>query len=203
MFATDLRHELARRVHRRVHVAPQSLLGVRQRVGDRFERYVPDDEEIDVTARPQLATRRRAKHEGHVHAVGDECEGLSKHVGHTSSLQEDRLKIREEWRLPIRLEVDLPAANRAPEEPGAGQQVQLPLHGSQSGPRVAHDLAQVEGLVGMPQQPAEHAPSRPAEKDRRGVARALHGVSLRRTQSGYNRTRPGYNRQFQAAEETT
>jgi hypothetical protein len=58
-------------------------------MGNRLEWHVPDDEQVDVAARPQLATSRRAEHEGHAHAVSDGCEGLSQNVGHTSRLQKD------------------------------------------------------------------------------------------------------------------
>ncbi len=191
MLSANLRPELLRRIDRGIHVAPQPLLRFGQCIGNALEWHISDDEQVEVAVRPQLATGCRAEHEGNEHAVSDGRQRLSQHVGHTGSLEEERLELSEDWGLAIGLEVDLPPLDGASEEPGAGQQIELSLYSALPTTRVAHDLAQVEGLVRVTQQPAQHPPSRTAEEHGSGFAIACLPARFR-THLEYKRTHYGF-----------
>lgn len=170
MPGSNLRPELVGRIDRRIHVAPQPLLRFGQCVGNALEWHIPDDEQVDVAGGPQLAAGRRAEHEGHGYPIGERRQRLPQHVGHTGRLEEQRLKLREDWRFAIRLEINLPSLDGTSEKPGAGEHAQFSLDGALPGARVADDLAQVVGLARMPQQPPQHAPPGAAEQLGRGFA---------------------------------
>lgn len=182
-----LRLELVRRIDRRIQVASQPLLRFGQRVGHILERDVPNDEQIDVAVSSQLPAGCRAEHEGDDYTVSDGRQRLPQDVGRTRGLEEERLELWKDRRLTVHLEVHLSPLDGAPDEPGAGEQVELPLDSTLPGPGTAHDLAQVIRLAGMPQQPAQHTSSGTAEQLGRGFAGACRRLSPR-THFEYDRT---------------
>ena len=85
--------------------------------------------------------------------------------------------------VPVRLEVDLVAANVAAHKTGSGQLLQLALYGADGSAGVPHQFAEVIRFVSVAQQPSKHASPRPAEEERGGVE--SHG---RCSQDGDKRT---------------
>lgn len=65
MLRPKLCSEFRRRVDSRIDVSPKSLLSVGQRPHYVLKGRVPDDEQVDITCRPELAASGRPKHEGH------------------------------------------------------------------------------------------------------------------------------------------
>jgi hypothetical protein len=59
-----LRSKLGRRIDRRIDVSAQSLLSTGQRSHYVLKRRIPDDEQVDIACRPELAASGRSKHEG-------------------------------------------------------------------------------------------------------------------------------------------
>ena len=64
MLRPKLCSELRRRVDRRIDVSPESLLSAGQRPHYVLKGRIPDDEQVDIACRPELAASGRSKHEG-------------------------------------------------------------------------------------------------------------------------------------------
>lgn len=194
VFGADLRPKLVGRIDRRIHIAPEPLLRFGQGVGNGLKWHITDDEQVDVAVGPQLAPGCRAEHEGDEDAVSDRCQRLAQDVRHAGGLEKNRLELLEYRRLLVRLEVHLPSLDGASNQPGAGQEIELSLYSALPDPCVAHDLAQIEGFAGMPEQPAQDASPRAAEEHGRGFIEASLG-GCRCTQLEYKCTHCGYQGQ--------
>jgi hypothetical protein len=109
----DLGAEFVRGVDSGVDVSSQTLLTASKRSYDALEWRVTDDEEVDVARRAKLTTGRRTEHERDEHALAEWRECLAEHVGEPGSLREQSLQLREDRRLAVGLEIDLPALNNA------------------------------------------------------------------------------------------
>jgi hypothetical protein len=55
--------KLGRRIDRRIDVSPESLLSAGQRSHYVLKGHIPDDEQVDIACRPELAASGRPKHE--------------------------------------------------------------------------------------------------------------------------------------------
>ena len=158
--------EFSRRVHGRVHVTLQRALGFGEHVHDFAERHVSDHEQIDVAVVVQLASRRRAIHEGYANAIGQRRKCSSKHVGQPRGLDEQRLQLRKHRRAAVRPEIHLAPVGATRHEPRPDERAQFALHGSRRKAGLPHDLAQKELLVRPAQQPAQDQPPRSSEEHR-------------------------------------
>ena len=147
MAAADLRAELGHGVDRRVHVAPEPLLGPCQDVGDGRERRIPDNKQIDVAVAAQFPTYAGTENESDDDSVGEGRQRLTEDIDDSGGLQKERLQFRKDGRLAIRLEIDLTPLYRPAEQAGARQRCELSLHGALCGACLPHDLAQIERLV--------------------------------------------------------
>jgi hypothetical protein len=125
--------------------------------------------------------------------VGYGPQGVSQHIRHTDRLEKQRLELWKDWRLPIRSEVDLPALDGPPEEAGARQESEFSLNRALPDTRVANDLAQIESLRRMPEQPPQHTTPRAAEKHGGGFRTSGPSAVGCRTHCEYIRTRIGYD----------
>lgn len=191
MTVADLLAEFRGRVDGRVHIAPESLLGRDEGVDDGREGRVPHDEQVDVTFIPQVAACHRPEDEGQRDAVGKRRECFAQHVDGAGRLQEERSQLRKHRRGAIRLEVDLPARDRALEDPGAREGVEFALNRAVRGTRLPHDLSQVEGLIGVPEKPGKDAAPGLPEQDGAGVSWG-GALPTDRTHFGYKCTRFEY-----------
>ena len=86
--AADLRAEFIRRINRRVHVPPKPLLRLCQGGGDRRERRIPDDEQVDVAIAAQFPAGRGPEDESDSDAVGEGCQRLAQHIAGSGGFQE-------------------------------------------------------------------------------------------------------------------
>jgi len=194
---SELVSKLGRRIHRRVDVSPQPLLCVRQRSDDGGELDLADDDQVDVARGPQLAARGRTKDEGDQPPVRERRKGLAEDVGQPDGLGEDAPKLGEHRSVAIRLEIHLPALRRSLQESRGGQLPEFPLHRPEPRAGQPCDLAEVIGLVRVPEQPAEHSAAGSPEQHRGSVRPAVQ-VKLPRSHVGYERTRIGNNSQAEA-----
>ena len=64
MLRPKLCSKLGRRIDRRIDVSPESLLSVGQRSHYVLKGRNPDDEQVDIACRPELAASGGPKHEG-------------------------------------------------------------------------------------------------------------------------------------------
>ena len=177
--AADLRAEFSRRVNRRVHVPPKPLLCLGPGGGDRDERRIPDDEQVDVAVVAQFPACRGPEDESDGDAVGERCQRIAQHIDGSGRLHEERLQFRKDRRFAIRLEVDLTPLNRPAEHARAGQRRELALHGTVRGACLPHELAQIERLVRVAEQPAQYAETRLAEKHGRQPSLVVYGARCR------------------------
>jgi hypothetical protein len=99
------------------------------------------------------------------------------------------LQFGEDGSVPVRLEVDLVAANVAAHKAGSGQLLQLALYGADGSASVPDQLAEVVRFVSVAQEPSKHASPRAAEKERCGVENRS-----RCSQDGDKRTQNGNGR---------
>jgi hypothetical protein len=128
MLCAKLLLKLSRRVHGRIDVPPESRLRLRQRVHDILKRRVPDDEQVYVARRSEVAPSGRAEHEGNQNLLTQRRESLAKRAGQAGGLGEQALQLREDRRRAIGLEVHLPTLNGALQESGGRQLLKLALH---------------------------------------------------------------------------
>jgi hypothetical protein len=172
---TKLGSEFRRRVNGWIDISSDPVLCCCQRAHNILKRCVPDDQQVDVTGGAEFTAGSGAEHESDLHAFTEWFEGLAEHVGEPGSLREQSLQLRKDRRLAIGLEIDLPALNRAEQQSGGSQLLQLALYGANGGSGVARDLAKIVRFVGVTEQPAEDTPPRTAEQQCGDVCRARRG----------------------------
>ncbi len=102
------------------------------------------------------------------------------------------MQLWEDRRLPVRLEIDLPPLDRPPNYARARQRGEFALHGAERRARLPNDLAKIECLVGVAEQPAEYAKARPPEKHG-GRSLVVERRAWPRTHFAYNRIHRGYD----------
>jgi len=76
------------------------------------------------------------------------------------------VQLREYRTLPIGLKVDVASLNGAAQDPCLDEFLELALHGPLRGAGLAHDLAEIEPLLGVTEEPSQHPPACTAEQDR-------------------------------------
>ena len=99
--------------------------------------------------------------------MGQRREGLPNHIDDPGRLRQEHVELREYRAFPIGLEVDVASLYCAPQDPCLCELLELTLHGPLGGPGLAHDLAEIEPLLGVTEEPTQHAPPCTAEQDRR------------------------------------
>lgn len=140
MTGAHLPAELVGGIHRRIHVASKTLLGVGESRYDVAERRRADYQQIDVACGPHRPHRRGPKDECDLNGRRNRRQCGSNDVGRAGGLQEQLLKLVEQRRLPIRLEVHLTAICLAGHQTRARQQLQLALHRALRRTRQPHKL---------------------------------------------------------------
>ena len=76
------------------------------------------------------------------------------------------MELREYRALPIGLEVDVASLCRTPQDSCFGEHPEFALHGPVSRSGLAHDLAEIEPLLRVAEEPSEYPPPCTAEQDR-------------------------------------
>jgi hypothetical protein len=180
----DLRSKLVRRIDRRIDVPAELFLRHGERMHDVLEWSVPNHEKIDIARRPELAPCCGPEHERDLNALAKRCESLSEDIDQSSRLRKQPAQLRKNGRLAVRLEVHLTPLDIAPHQTRRGEQFQLALDGSNGGSGLTNDLPKVVGLVGVPEQPAEHPTAGTTEQDGCGVDT---GAGRRCSQDGNER----------------
>ena len=186
--------ELGQRINRWIHIPSEPLLRTYQRAGDGFEGSIPDDEEVDVAAAPQLPPRRRAEDEGHSDLVLERGERFAKYLDGTRSLEEQSLELGEDGCVAIRLEMNLSPLGGPAKQAGTCERIELLLHRSLGRACLPDDLPEVERAVRMAEQQAEHTAAGLPEEDVPGLDTASSGPRLR-THFAYDCTHFAYDRQ--------
>ena len=168
--APDLRMEFGRRVDRRVHVPSKPLLRLGQGAGDRRERRITDDEDVDVAIATQFPAGRGPEDESDDDTVGERCQRFAQHIDGAGGFQEERPQFGKYRRLAIRLKIDLPPLYRPSKDARARECVQLALHRAVRRARLSHDLPEIERALRVPKQPTQDAAARLTEQNRRGFS---------------------------------
>ena len=169
---TELRPKLGRWIDGRIEVSAEPLLRFRQRLHDVREPSVADDQEIHIALRAELTARRGTEHEGDENPLAERGEPLTKQIDEPGGLRKQALQLGEDRRVPVGLEVHLPAIDGAQQQSGGRQLLQLPLHRANRSASVPCDLAKVVRLLRMAEQPREHAPAGAPEEDRARIGAA-------------------------------
>lgn len=162
---TQLPPEFLDRIHDRIHVPTEGLLGAGNRADDLLERHVSHDQQIDVASVAKLATRARPENEGDPDRAFERTKGISQDRRRSDRLAEKRLQLGEDRRSAVRLEIDLPAVASPRDDAGYRELVQLATQGTDGDTRGAGDLSQEEALVRMAEKPAEDAAAGLAKED--------------------------------------
>lgn len=149
MASPDFLLELRRRINRGIDVAIQTGLRAGQGICHSGEGDVAHHENIHVAIAAQLAACRGAEHECRTNSVGQRRKGLTNDIDDPGRLQQEHAELREYRALTIRLEVDVLSLYCAPQDPCLGELLELTLHGPLGGSGLAHDLSEIEPLVGV------------------------------------------------------
>ena len=95
-------------------------------------------------------------------------ERSSKLVGQSRGLGEDVLELSEDRRLRVDLIEDLVAPGVAPEDAGGRQLLEVSRYGALGDSGEPDELPDVEGLVGVGEEPPEKPPACLSKEHRRG-----------------------------------
>jgi len=125
--------------------------------------------------------------------MGQRRQRRTNDVGCASCLQKQPLQIGEDRRLPVRLDVDLPALDLPRDETGPQKGSQFTLHRALRGPCLANKLTQVESFVGVPVEPGEQLATGLSEQNRASVGGV--GPPGCRTHLAHDCARFGYGSQ--------
>jgi hypothetical protein len=126
---------------------------------------VSNHQKIDVARRAELAPCRGSEQERNLNAIAKRREAVTEQIDQSCGLGEEAPQFRENRRLAVRLKIDLPALYCAQYQARCRQKLQFALNGSNRGSGLTNDLSKVVGLVGMPEEPAEHPSASAAEQD--------------------------------------
>lgn len=165
MPSPELRLKLAGWIDGGIEVSAEPILSFGQCLHHVLEPGVSDHQQIDVAVLPQRAAGRGAEHERDHDPLAERSQPLAKPVDEPGGFRKQALQLREDRRVPVSLEVHLPAIHGSPHEPNGRQLLQLALHSTDRGAREPGDLAKVVPLIGVPQQPRKDAPPGAPEQD--------------------------------------
>jgi hypothetical protein len=158
---------------------------------DRRKRGAPDDKQVDVAPVAQLPSRGRAEDEGGHDLFRQRLESLAHHIDDAGRFQKERSQLGKDRRLTVRLKIDLPPFHRPSKQAGTDERCKLSLDGAVRRAGLTHELAKVEGLIGMAEEPSKHAKARLAEEH--GARFRFHRMDAScRTHFGSNRTQNRY-----------
>lgn len=169
MLGTDLSPEFIQGVDGGIDFPSQPLLSASKRRHNVLERRVADNKQVDVACGAEFATGCRTEDERQAYPPAEWRKRLAEQIRQPCRLGEQALELREDRGLTIGLEVDLPALNGSVQKPGSGQLLQFPLSSAERRAAIADDLAEIEGFVGVAEQPAENPTARAAEQHCRGI----------------------------------
>ncbi len=130
--------------------------------------HVPDHQEVGRAVRPGRGARG-PQHDGVFDPGGQRGQRLTDGVAERDGLRDQALELGEDGRVLVGLVEDVPPLLVPLQEAGAQQRVQLARDGALGGPAPSDDVADVERLVRMSEEEAEHTPARLAEEDGAGV----------------------------------
>jgi hypothetical protein len=88
--------ELCRPIYGRINFAPELLLDRSDGAGDRLERSVPNDEQINVAVRRKFGPRRRTKDECRLDFPAQGRQGPAQDVRRARGLDHDPLQLSED-----------------------------------------------------------------------------------------------------------
>ena len=188
-----LRPEFVDGIDGRIDVAPDPRLRIGHGCRDRFKGRVADYEKVDIARAAQLTACGRPEYKRQANPVAQRRQSLAEDLDDACSFENERLQLGKDRRFAIGLEIDLPPLDGPPQHAAAGERLELALYGPLRGARLAHNLAQVKGLLRVPQQPRQHPPAGLSKENTSGL---LVG-GRNRTHFEYIRTRSGYERQAQ------
>ena len=171
MAARDLGAKLLGRIDDGIDLPRQSALRVGNPAHHFLERNGAEDEEVEIALLAQRTARNRTEQEGSVDVACQRGERVPDHRRHPGGLLEQGLQLRKIGSVGSDLEVDLPPVHPAVEKARAGERVELALHRPLRGAALPDNLPQVEGLVGMAEEKAEHTPPGLPEQHLGGIER--------------------------------
>lgn len=164
MSALDLLAKFSRRIDAGIDFPAEGLLGRAQRVYDFTEGHIADDHDIDVAAGLQLVSRGRPIQECDPDPRAKGCERRPEHTGGPGGFREQRGNLWIHRRGLVRLEIHLPALSSTGQQAGGRQLLEFSLDRADCQTGLASDLPEIEGLVGMAIEPAEHEPAGTSEQ---------------------------------------
>jgi len=144
---TALRTEGRVRHHHGVDVAPQALARVAQGLDDFLERSLTRHQDVHITGAALPTLRDGAEDEGQTDPGAERRQGFAQHLGKSSRFAEDGRQILVDGARPIGLVANLIPRDRADQEAGLGEQLQLPMQRPGGYAAEASHLAHVEALV--------------------------------------------------------
>jgi len=145
----ELGHKLAGRANGEVDLPTEGPLRTAHGGGQLGEGGVADDHHVYVAGTSLVAAGHGAEDKSQPDAIGEGLQGGSDADGRSRGLDHDPSQLLVDRAARVRLEVDVSALLRAPDDAAGRQPLQLALRLSDGQARQIHDLAQVESLVGV------------------------------------------------------
>ena len=156
MLLPHLLSELRSRVDSRVDLAADPILRLGQSVDHLAERHVADHEQIDVARALFGSARDRAENERADDAIAERLERVADDVRDASGLDHEPAELLEHGARPVRLVMNLPAADAASQDACSRELLELALHDPRAAAHEPHDSAHVERFIGPAIGEREH-----------------------------------------------
>ena len=151
--------KLPKRIDRWIDLPRQSVLGRADSRDDLGERDIAYDAQVYIAPFPGVPAGHGAVDEGDAETTRQRPERFPQHIARTDRLNHQATQLIEHRTLWVRLEVDLPSANRAAYETCTLESLQFTLDGALTSVGVANDLAQIKGLIRPAQQQRQNRPA--------------------------------------------
>lgn len=166
MAAHELASHFAQRVHARIDFACKGFLCRAKGRDNVGESGIAGDEQIQVTSGGRLPGYEGTINEGGGDVTAERLQGRTDDFHDSGGFHHELSQFREDRTAPIRLIIDLPAAQAANDDTGAGEALELALEAAEAGLRRSGDLAEIITFVGVSEEHSQDCAARLAEQHR-------------------------------------
>ena len=141
-----------------IHLAPELALCFGEGRNDVLQRNaLANNHHVDIACRGYAASCQGAVNEGALNPAGQGGETILQDLSDAEGFANEAVKLIEHRARAIGLIVRLTAFHRPDENSGAGELLEVPLHGSRAKADGADDLSLIEALTGMAKKQAQYS----------------------------------------------
>jgi len=160
--------EFGGRIHRGIYFAAQNFFRRGQGGYYGLETRLAHHHEVHIALRTLAPLGEGTINEGRTNLFAQGLEGGVQYIAHSRSFGQQTFQLFEDRTILLRLEINLPSLDGAPENSGSGEAAQLSLRSSQSETRQTGGLPQVVGLPWACEEQSQDAAAGEAEEGRSG-----------------------------------